>query len=122
MPFALSVRHIAEASPARHAFRPGAGYLVSKGGPEVREAKDKGRELGDLVYGPLARGNCNPPGDAKPRSWHNLSANGSLPIAFQWLSGCWCRLDMGSKRLGYPPAYLSSHGWIYRGPARGRHG
>lgn len=94
--------------PASHVFMPGVGYL--------RLPKISG-------YGPLPQHQCNPPKDVVEGDWYKLKPSGGAePITFQWISNCWVRVQKDTKRLGYPPEYLSSHGWSFIGRAMNRHG
>jgi hypothetical protein len=115
----MSTAAAAKQRPSHHVFSPGAGYLY----------------LGELkpwpghktIYGTSPKDLCGPPPGTRDQSWHLLQApQGSHPIAFQWLSEPkeWFRLETKhtARRLGFSPAYLSSHGWKYLGTAKGRHG
>jgi hypothetical protein len=109
----------ARRKPSEHIFVPGAGYVSV--GPIKPRLPQKS------VWGTFPRDLCDPPPGVKNQSWHAFKPpHGAQPITFQWLSEPreWFRLNTSGNahRLGFSPAYLSSHGWRYLGAARGRHG
>lgn len=109
----------AMAKPSEHIFVPGMGYA------RIGELKPlKGQKQ---IFGMLPTNLCYPAAGARDKSWHALQPPGDAkPICFQWLTGAkeWFRLNTHgtSRRLGFSPEYLSSHGWTYHKAANGRNG
>jgi hypothetical protein len=111
--------NVAKQRPSEHLFVPGSGYVAV--GPLKPLAHQKS------LLGSLPTNLCDAPPGVRDQSWHALQPpSGAKPITFQWLVGPreWFRLEKKgmSRRLGFSPAYLSSHGWKYLGPAKNRHG
>ena len=101
--------------PHSYAFMPGGGYIQVgpiKVGEQIAPGIFRKR-----VFGDHKKDLCNPPPDAQHRSWHTLNPpGGGKPLAFQWLAGAqqYLRVDPRAHRMGFPPAYLSSWGWVYK--------
>lgn len=108
----------AKSKPSEHVFVPGAGY-VSVGALKPLKHQTS-------IWGTASKDLCDPPPGVRDQSWHALKSPAGPTVTFQWLIGPreWFRLETQgkSRRLGFSPAYLSSHGWRYLGPARNRHG
>jgi hypothetical protein len=112
--------NVAKQRPSEHVFVPGVGYVAA--GP-LKPLKHQ-----TTIWGSSPKDLCDPPPGVRDQSWHALKPSnaGAAPVTFQWLVNAreWFRLETQgkSRRLGFSPAYLSSHGWRYLGPARNRHG
>lgn len=111
--------NVAKGKPSHHVFVSGTGYVA------VGELKPLKHQT--TIWGSAPRDLCDCPPGMRDHSWHALQPPGNAkPITFQWLTGPkeWFRLETQgkSRRLGFSPAYLSSHGWKYLGPAKNRHG
>ena len=118
MPTIVSV-NAARARPSEHLFTGGRGYEFV--GP-LQPLKHQ-----TTIWGASPKNLCDAPPGVRDQSWHVLQPpNNAKPLAFQWLVNPreWFRLETKgiSRRLGFSPAYLSSHGWKYLGPAKNRHG
>lgn len=110
-----------------HSYRlvPGGGY-IHVGPIRVGEPLGPPGMVRRRVHGDHPRDLCDPPQDAQHKSWHTLQppGNADRPVAFMWLPGPqqYMRIDPHAHRMGFPPAYLSSHGWTYKARGKNEHG
>jgi hypothetical protein len=104
----LANRKQALASPTRHQFVPGVGYIAHAGPPP-------------LPVGANGSKNCDPL-EGTAASMHLLQPPGGHPkIAMKWLPAAkaWASPKPGKgNRLAWPAAYLQKAGWAYVGPTK----
>jgi hypothetical protein len=99
----MSTMAQAMSNPARHAFHPGVGYVEFL--PHEQ-----------MLHGGAAPDACFPAGPTLDGSLHLLTSPGGPEMEFVWVARdqAWARF--GGNRLAWTAAYLSSHGWTYKGP------
>lgn len=103
-------------NPHLYKFSPGGGYVL-KGPIVATRARPR-------IWGDHPKDLCDPPAGALNESWHALKAPSGQIFTFQWLRvpKCWFRIEARAHRVGWQPAYLSSHGWTYMSAAKNLHG
>lgn len=109
MPYKSTMQR-AQQFPDTHCVQRGVGYLEF--GPEET-----------MPHGPEPRDKCNPRTLSAHDSVHVMLSPGGKHKPMRWFPQrqVWIPIDpqdmIRAKRLGFRADYLSSHGWLYVGPA-----